>query len=116
MNHITHQDRQRPPPITYGCICSGLSAPTLAAKPLGWKTAFFSEIEAFPRAVLAHHYPGVPLHGDFTTIERNTYGTVDLLVGGTLCHYAERRIMPHLTRRNQPGEHSRRDFAFAHAA
>ena len=83
MNHITHLDRQRPPPITYGCICSGLSAPTLAAKPLGWKTAFFSEIEAFPRAVLAHHYPGVPLHGDFTTIEWNTYGTVDLLVGGT---------------------------------
>ena len=55
MNHITHQDRQRPPPISYGCICSGLSAPTLAAKPLGWNPAFFSEIEAFPRAILAHH-------------------------------------------------------------
>jgi DNA (cytosine-5)-methyltransferase 1 len=57
----------------------------LAAKKLGWKTAFFSEIEAFPRAVLAHHYPHVPLHGDFTTINGDTYGTVDLLVGGTPC-------------------------------
>ena len=75
----------RGPPITYGCICSGLSAPTLAAQPLGWKTAFFSEIEAFPRAILQHRHPHVPLHGDFTTIERSTYGTVNALVGGTPC-------------------------------
>ena len=82
-NHSTHQDRERPPPIRYGCVCSGVSAPTLAVKHLGWKTQFFSEIEKFPRAVLAHHYPDVPLHGDFTTIQKDTYGTVDALVGGT---------------------------------
>ena len=81
----SHDDKSRPPPISYGCICSGLSAPTLAAKPLGWRTKFFSEIEAFPRAVLQHHYPEIPLHGDFTTINGDTYGTVDLLVGGTPC-------------------------------
>jgi DNA (cytosine-5)-methyltransferase 1 len=45
----------------------------------------FSEIEKFPREVLAHHYPDVPLHGDFTTIEENQYGSIDLLVGGTPC-------------------------------
>ena len=78
-------DQSRPPPLTYGCICSGISAPTLAAKHLGWKTRFFSEIEAFPRAVLKHHYPDTPLHGNFTTIQKETYGTVDLLVGGTPC-------------------------------
>jgi hypothetical protein len=47
--------------------------------------AFFSEIEKFPRAVLQHHYPGVPLHGDFTTIKGDEYGPIDLLVGGTPC-------------------------------
>ena len=57
----------------------------MAWHPLGWKAAFFSEIEAFPRAVLQHHYPDVPLHGDFTTIGADQYGPIDLLVGGTPC-------------------------------
>jgi DNA (cytosine-5)-methyltransferase 1 len=35
--------------------------------------------------VLEHHYPEVPCHGDFTTIEENQYGSIDLLVGGTPC-------------------------------
>jgi DNA (cytosine-5)-methyltransferase 1 len=34
---------------------------------------------------LAHHYPDVPLHGDFTTIKGDEYGSIDLLVGGTPC-------------------------------
>jgi len=44
-----------------------------------------SEIDAFPRAVLAHHYPEVPLHGDFTTIKAGDYESIDVLVGGTPC-------------------------------
>jgi hypothetical protein len=50
------RERDRGPP-TYACVCSGISAPTLAAKPLGWKTKFFSEIEPFPRAVCSCNYP-----------------------------------------------------------
>jgi DNA (cytosine-5)-methyltransferase 1 len=57
----------------------------VAWHPLGWVPAFFSEIEKFPRAVLQHHYPNVPLHGDFTTIKGDEYGAIDLLVGGTPC-------------------------------
>lgn len=57
----------------------------MAWHPLGWEPAFFSEIEAAPRAVLSHHYPHVPLHGDFTTIGAEEYGPIDLLVGGTPC-------------------------------
>jgi DNA (cytosine-5)-methyltransferase 1 len=34
---------------------------------------------------LAYHYPDVPLHGDFTTIQGDEYGAIDLLVGGTPC-------------------------------
>ena len=71
--------------MTYGSVCSGIEAATVAWKPLGWKAAFFSEIEKFPRAVLKHHYPDVPLHGDFTTIKEKDYDSIDLLVGGTPC-------------------------------
>jgi DNA (cytosine-5)-methyltransferase 1 len=52
---------------------------------MGWEPAFFSEIDPFPRAVLSHHYPDVPLHDDFTTIGENQYGSIGLLVGGTPC-------------------------------
>lgn len=71
--------------LRYGSVCSGIEAATVAWHPLGWKSQFFSEIEAAPRAVLAHHYPEVPLHGDFTTIQDGQYGAIDLLVGGTPC-------------------------------
>jgi len=71
--------------MIYGSVCSGIEAATVAWHPLGWKPAFFSEIENFPRQVLAHHYPQVPLHGDFTTIQKDDYAPINLLVGGTPC-------------------------------
>jgi len=71
--------------LCYLSVCSGIEAATVAWHPLGWTPAAFSEIEAFPRAVLAHHYPNVPCHGDFTTIGVDEYGPIDLLVGGTPC-------------------------------
>lgn len=72
-------------PIRYLDVCAGISASTVAWQPLGWEAAAYSEIEAAPRAILAHHYPDTPLHGDFTTIRGDEYGPVDLLVGGTPC-------------------------------
>ena len=71
--------------MRYGSVCSGIEAATAAWHELGWKPSFFSEIEAFPCAVLQHHYPDVPLHGDFTTIKGDEYEPIDLLVGGTPC-------------------------------
>ena len=71
--------------MRYLSVCSGIEAASVAWHPLGWTPAAFSEIEAFPRAVLAHHYPTVPCHGDFTTIGADQYGPIDLLVGGTPC-------------------------------
>ena len=71
--------------MVYGSVCSGIEAATAAWHPLGWRAAFFSEIEPFPRSVLAHHYPDVPLHGDFTTIQAGDYAAIDVLVGGTPC-------------------------------
>jgi DNA (cytosine-5)-methyltransferase 1 len=71
--------------MRYGSVCSGIEAATQAWHGMGWEPAFFSEIDAFPSAVLQHHYPEVPLHGDFTTIKDDEYGAIDLLVGGTPC-------------------------------
>ena len=71
--------------MIYGSVCSGIEAASVAWHPLGWRAAFLSEIEPFPRAVLTHHYPDVPLHGDFTTIQAGQYAAIDVLVGGTPC-------------------------------
>jgi DNA (cytosine-5)-methyltransferase 1 len=53
--------------------------------PLGWRADFLSEIEPFPSAVLAHHYPTVPNRGDMTKFKEWPDATLDLLVGGTPC-------------------------------
>ena len=70
-------------------VCSGIEAASVAWGPLGWQAAAFSEIEPFPCAVLAHHYPDVPNLGDMTTIARRILnGEVeapDVLAGGTPC-------------------------------
>lgn len=72
-------------PIRYLSVCAGIEAATAAWHPLGWIPVAFSEIDAFPRAVLAHHYPTVPLAGDFTQLKGDEHGAIDLLVGGTPC-------------------------------
>jgi DNA (cytosine-5)-methyltransferase 1 len=71
--------------LRYGSVCSGVEAATAAWHPLGWQPQWFSEIEAFPSAVLAHHYPDTPNHGDMTTFKEWPDDPIDLLVGGTPC-------------------------------
>lgn len=74
--------------MNYASVCSGIEAPSAAWEPLGWKPQWFSEIEPFPCAVLAHHYPDVPNLGDMTKIhETETFrrSDIDLLIGGTPC-------------------------------
>lgn len=71
--------------MRYLSVCSGIEAATQAWSPLGWKPVAFSEIEPFPSAVLAHHYPSVPNWGDMTKFEGWPDETIDLLCGGTPC-------------------------------
>jgi len=75
--------------MKYGSVCSGIEAASKAWEPLGWKPAWFSEIEPFPSAVLAHHWPEVTNLGDMTKIaDAVRAGDVeapDVLVGGTPC-------------------------------
>jgi len=73
--------------MRYGSVCSGVEAATAAWHSLGWTPQWFSEIDKFPSAVLSHHYPQVPNHGDMTQYKDwPTNGKpIDLLVGGTPC-------------------------------
>jgi DNA (cytosine-5)-methyltransferase 1 len=72
--------------IKYGSVCSGVEAATVAWHSLGWQPQWFSEIEKFPSAVLKHHYPAVPNHGDMTKFkEWNDDRPINVLVGGTPC-------------------------------
>ena len=76
-------------PLSFGSVCSGIEAASVAWEPLGWRASWFAEIEPFPSAVLAYHWPQVTNLGDMTKIrERVTSGEVsapDVLVGGTPC-------------------------------
>lgn len=76
--------------MRYGSVCSGIEAASVAWHPLGWEPAWFCEIDPFPSAVLAHHYPEVRNHGDFTKLVDSNHPIhaerpIDLLVGGTPC-------------------------------
>lgn len=74
--------------MRYLSVCSGIEAATAAWHPLGWVAAGYCEIDPFPSAVLAHHYPTIPNFHDFTRLIDATPPVlrgVDLLVGGTPC-------------------------------
>jgi len=86
-NTPTHQPSW---PLRYGSVCSGIEAATAAWEPLGFHAQWFSEIEPFPSAVLAHRYPEVPNHGDMTKFkewpnQNDPTQQIDILVGGTPC-------------------------------
>ena len=71
--------------MIFGSVCSGIEAASVAWEPLGWKAAFFSEIEPFPCALLNHYYPDTPNLGDMTKFKNWNHYDIDVLVGGTPC-------------------------------
>lgn len=75
--------------FTYGSVCSGIESATVAWEPLGAQAQWFSEIEPFPSAVLAHHWPNIPNLGDMTQlpalIRAGVVPAPEVLVGGTPC-------------------------------
>ncbi|HIB8627929.1 TPA: DNA cytosine methyltransferase [Pseudomonas aeruginosa] len=81
MNH--HQE------LDFCTMCSGIEAPSVALESIGFRARWFAEIEPFPSAVLAHHYPSVPNHGDMTKlIRRILTGAIEappLAIAGTPC-------------------------------
>ena len=70
--------------MTVGSLFSGIGGFDLAFERAGFNLAWSCEIEAFPRKVLAHHWPNVPCHDDVRTLGGDTPG-VDVMVGGFPC-------------------------------
>ncbi len=69
-------------------LFSGIEAASVAWTPLGWQCVGVAEIEPFPCAVLAHHYPDVPNLGSVTDITDEqiaALGPIDVVVGGSPC-------------------------------
>ena len=77
------------PPVRFGSSFSGIEAASVAFKPLGWEPAWFAENAKFPSAVLAHHYPDIPNHGDVCLLpERILNCEIEspaVFVGGSPC-------------------------------
>jgi DNA (cytosine-5)-methyltransferase 1 len=75
--------------LTFGSVCSGIEAASVAWEPLSFRAEWFSEIEPFPSAVLAHHWPDVPNLGDMLAlpalVDAGEIAAPDILVGGTPC-------------------------------
>ncbi|AUR82773.1 C-5 cytosine-specific DNA methylase [Vibrio phage 1.271.B._10N.286.54.B4] len=75
--------------ISYGSVCSGIESASVAWEPLGYVPSWFSEIEPFPCAVLAHHWSHVANLGDMSllpdAVRMGVIPAPDVLVGGTPC-------------------------------
>ncbi len=75
--------------IDFGSVCSGIEAASVAFEPLGWRAAWFAEIEAFPSRLLRHYYPDTPNLGDMTRIAAGVRAGLvrapSMLWGGTPC-------------------------------
>lgn len=78
-----------PHDVTFGSVCSGIEAASVAFNPLGWRAVWLAEIEGFPKTVLAHHYPDVPNLGNMLLIpallRNGSLPAPDVFCGGTPC-------------------------------
>jgi len=68
-----------------GHLFAGIDGLGLGLEGHGFEAAWFSEYEAAPSRLLAHHYPDVPNHGDITQIDWTQVEPVDALTGGFPC-------------------------------
>lgn len=75
--------------MRFGSVASGIEAASQAFTPLGWRAAWFSEIDPFASKVLAHHHPDIVNVGDMTKlpalIASGEVEAPDVLCGGTPC-------------------------------
>lgn len=69
---------------------SGIGGFDLAARWMGWETAWFSEINPYANAVLSRHWHGVPNLGDIANVEWGGVERPDIMAGGFPCQPASR--------------------------
>ena len=67
-------------------LFSGIGGFSLGLERVGMRTVAFCECDNFCRAVLAKHWPNVPIHDDVRTLSRDIVrARVDLVCGGFPC-------------------------------
>jgi DNA (cytosine-5)-methyltransferase 1 len=67
-------------------LFSGVGGMDLGLERAGHEVVGMCEIDKHARSVLAHHWPGVPIHDDVTTLETEEWNErVDLVAGGSPC-------------------------------
>ena len=71
-------------------LFSGIGGFSLGLERAGMETVAFCEIEAYPRKVLAKHWPDVPIYDDVRTLtkerlDKDGIGSVDVICGGFPC-------------------------------
>ena len=91
--------------LRLGELCAGYGGLGMAVEEVfGATTAWFSEYDAAPSKILAHHWPNVPNYGDMTKIDWAAIEPVDIISGGTPCqdlsHAGRRAGMTEGTRSN----------------
>jgi DNA (cytosine-5)-methyltransferase 1 len=91
--------------LTYGSLFSGYAGLDGGVQSvLGGSTSWFSEIDAAPSKILAHHWPTVPNLGDVTKVDWASVPKVDVITGGSPCqdlsHAGKRAGMKAGTRSN----------------
>ena len=71
--------------LTLGSLFDGIGGWLLAAKHAGVTPIWASEIDDFPAAVTAHHFPDVKQLGDITKIDVDKLEPVDIICAGSPC-------------------------------
>ena len=68
-----------------GSMFAGIGGFDLAARWMGWETAWYTEIDPFCCATMAHHFPEARSLGDVTAVDWGQVEPVDLMCGGFPC-------------------------------
>ena len=73
-------------PLKIGSLFAGIGGFDLVLERTGgFETAWFCEIEEYPRSILNQWWPGVPVYDDITKLKGDQVEPVDILVGGFPC-------------------------------
>jgi DNA (cytosine-5)-methyltransferase 1 len=91
--------------LTLGELCAGYGGLGKAVENVfDAELKWYSEFDAAPSRIMAHHWPGIPNLGDMTAIDWASSPKVDVLSGGTPCqdlsHAGRRKGMTEGTRSN----------------
>ena len=72
--------------LKVGSLFSGIGGIELGLERTRYfETKWFVENDGFCRKTLARHWPGIPIHGDITTLDFQKLPRVDVLSGGFPC-------------------------------